>query len=257
MSNPYKDFCDTLWRSWLDGRLELPPSLRVRFDLNASPEPYLPFGAGARPLVVLTTNPGATMRHQRRSVILRGNTRVAASSRYEDVARRLGRYYSTQLSGQARYRIDALTRLAKWAGFDGYVQVECCPFHSSRLAKKASLVKEMAEGSILTTYTRHLLRFLRTRPVLILSAVGTHRPVTAQAVRRSPWLQWQADLVGLAVAEAEFVQLVSNGRSPTGALLIDRTGTALKALLLMMGGNHLPAEAGLRKLAGVLLSATD
>jgi hypothetical protein len=101
VANAYKNFCETLWRSWLAGTLDVPPSLRRDFDLDAAPEPYLTFGAGARPLVVLTTNPGATMRHQRRSVILRGGGPVVAGARYEAVADTLGAFYAEHLRGAA------------------------------------------------------------------------------------------------------------------------------------------------------------
>lgn len=57
---------EALWSDWLAGTLDVPPFVRVAFDLDAAPEPYLSLGVGAEPLVALTTNPGEVMPHQRR-----------------------------------------------------------------------------------------------------------------------------------------------------------------------------------------------
>jgi hypothetical protein len=252
LSDGYLSFCAALWRSWLRGNLEVPAAVRSMFDLDAAPEPYLPFSAGPHPLVVLTTNPGATMPHQLRDAILSGSGPVPYTEEYDEAARALSAFYAEQLRGQARRRINGLARVAELAGYDGFLQAECCPFHSSRLDSKGAFVGMLASGGLLGAYVEQLRAFLRSRPVLVVSATSSRHSLSAGAVRLSPWIQWQADLVGLVPSAAEFVPLVAKGMTTTGAVLIHREGGVPKALVLMMGGNHLPAEAGLRRLAAAL-----
>lgn len=73
---------------------------------------------------------------------------------------------------------------------------------------------------------------------------------------RSRWLGWEAALAGLILERAEFVSLVKKGSATTAAALVSLKCGVPKALVLMMGGNHLPAEKGLRLLAGVLRPAS-
>jgi len=68
----------------------------------------------------------------------------------------------------------------------------------------------------------------------------------------SPWVAWMAALAGLVPERSEFVRLVAKGAQTTAAALVSLESGAPKALVLMMGGNHLPAEKGLRLLAAAL-----
>jgi hypothetical protein len=248
----YKSFCEELWRSWLNETLELSPLLRAEFDVDSAPEPWLTFDGGAVPLVALTTNPGTTMTHQRREAIRSGQSFINGSSGYQIAAEALARFYSMELHGPARTRIDSLVRLSALAGYKGLLQVECCPFHSARLPNKRGLIRESKGNGLLATYFCHLRQFLTERPVVAISAVSSRVPLSAGSVRSSEWLAWQTNLMGLDPDRATLIPLVSKGTKTTAAVLVSVVMGTPKALVLMMGGNHLPAAAGLERLANAL-----
>jgi hypothetical protein len=253
----YDSFCEELWRSWLNETLELSPFLRAEFDVDSAPEPWLPFEAGAVPLVALTTNPGASMPHQRREAIRCGRSFIDGSKGYQLAAEALARFYSKELCGPARTRIDSLVRLSALAGYNGVLQAESCPFHSARLPNKRGLIRESKCNGLLATYFGHLQHFLVERPVLAVSAVSSLAPLSTDSVRSSEWLAWQAKLIGLDPNRAIFVPLVTKGAKTTVAVLVSVMKGTPKALMLMMGGNRLPAAAGIEKLANVLKRAAQ
>src|SRR5678816_3859359 len=98
MLDSYLSFCETLWRSWLDGTLRRSSFLERTFDLDAAPEPYLAFDAGTRPLVALTTNPGATMDFQRRRTVQKGVGPVSSSMDYATASRAFAHHYERVLT---------------------------------------------------------------------------------------------------------------------------------------------------------------
>lgn len=251
MAEAFIPFCEDLWSSWLAGRLDLPPFAHTAFDLDAAPEPYISFRAGAESLVALTTNPGATMPHQRRAEVQAGGGPLNPTLDYATAARALGAFYEVQLTSAARRRVAGLRALASLAGFDGVLQVEACPFHSPSLGRKPALLQTIREGGLLGRYAEHVRAFLRRRPVVIVSAVSTQDSL-GPGIRLSPWLAWKAALAGLVPERAEFVPLVAKGSSTTAAALVSFDDKVPKAIVLMMGGNQLPAAKGLRVLAAAL-----
>jgi hypothetical protein len=138
------------------------------------------------------------------------------------------------------------------AGYSGVFQVECCPWHSARTPGKAEIVKLLAADASLSQYVQALSAFMAPRPVLVISAVSSRADLSTPDLPLSPWLQWQRDLIGLRQADAEMVPLVWKGERVTSAALVDRTGAAVKVLLLMQGGNHLPGPHGRAILAAAL-----
>ena len=219
MAEAFIPFCETLWRDWLGGTLDVPPLVRTAFDLDAAPEPYIPFCAGAGPLVVLTTNPGATMDRQRRAAVQAGDGPLNATMDYATAARELGRFYEADLTGPARRRIAGLTELSSWVGYEGVLQVEACPFHSPFLRRKGALLQTIGEDGLLGRYTKHVRAFLQRRPVVALSAVSPRvslRPET----KLSPWPARLARIAGLVPERAEFVPLVAKGSKTTAAALV-------------------------------------
>lgn len=244
----YFSFCESLWQAWLKGDLEAPPIIERTFNLQAAPEPYLSFGAGPRALVAVTTNPGATMPHQVRAVVLAGSGPVNPTMSYHEAAHHLGSFYEQQLKGQARRRIAALRKLAQFVGTEGVLQVEACPFHSPSLPKKAALLSSVAQSGLLAEYVDHLREFIQERPTVVVSAISS-RAELGPELRLSRWLAWQAEIGGVQTEGATFVPLIEKvGKITCGAFISSANG-ATKALVLMMGGNHLPGEAGLRALS--------
>jgi len=79
MPEDYITFCEERLRcAWKEHRLSVPLSL----DAEAAPEPYLYFGASVNPLFALTTNPGGTMEHQRRTAVLGGGDPLSHKDTY-------------------------------------------------------------------------------------------------------------------------------------------------------------------------------
>jgi hypothetical protein len=247
--NHFFALAEQLWSTWLAEELRVSPFVGSQFDLDASPEPYLIFSADANPLVVLTTNPGATMPHQLRGRIVSGQGVARASEPYSAAARRLAEWYRCELSGAARTRLDAMLNLAEAAGYSGAIQVELCPLHSASFPRKSQYVAAIAADPLLGWYVEALRAFLRDRPVLAVSAVSSRRPPDQESVAGSTWLGWKADVMGLDYHRTDLVPLVENAGGVTCAALVDRGGQAPKAMVLMMGGNHLPGPHGASRLA--------
>lgn len=252
MNDPFVTLCESLWRDWLDDRLPATVEIARRFDLAALPEPYLRFG-GDNPLYVLTTNPGGTLPQQRRAAVLAGQSPAQRTMSYAEVARAFAAHYEQTLKGPARTRIRAFRRLAEGLNLDGVFQVEACPFHSSSLPGKDFVVDLIAADPQLARYAEAVRTFLRTRPTVILSAIST-REALGPGLRLSRWLEWQVGLVGLDMRSTRFVPLIEKGGRPTCGAFVSGHGSDAKALVLMMGGNHLPGEQGLARLAAGMRS---
>jgi hypothetical protein len=249
MTDPYLSFCEALWDRWRHGQLEVPPAVRVAFDLDASPEPYISFNAGVDPLVVLTTNPGGTMDHQRKETIQASSGPIGSANDYATAARQLGPFYEEALKKHpAGRRIAGLKTLASLLGKDGVLEVEACPFHSRYTPGKAELMAVIAQGGLLCDYVGHLAAFLKDRSVVIISAIGANA-VLAPGMTLPPWIAWKASLTGLQATDSTVIPLVTKGSRATCAAMVDHRGKNAKVLILMMGGNHLPGEQGLKALA--------
>jgi hypothetical protein len=256
VDDPYLQFCETLWRDWLAGAVDPSECSGNEFDLDAAPEPYLSFDAGAQPLVALTTNPGATMLHQTRAAVQLGQGPLRNGDDYVTTARALGSFYESRLAGPARTRIAALRSLSSILGTDGVLQVEACPFHSPFLARKEALLRTIGRGGLLGQYADRLRGFLQPRPVVVVSAVSSRAPLSNATLKPSPWLAWKSSVAGIDLAAAEFIALTTKANATTSGALVSGRGGVAKALVLMMGGNHLPAQRGLRVLADALQRAS-
>lgn len=245
----YQDRCEEIWAQWLEGHVPGSSVLKKRFDLDAAPEPYLWFEEGADPLVVVTTNPGATMDHQRRPKVIGGESFLHPGLSYSEAAAALGAFYKRELTDAAKRRIDAQGEISNQAGFDGLLQVECIPWHSASLSGKESVIQALTAEPAFQTYVKPLREFLFRQPTIALSAVSTRSPIGIGSIQKSVWLKWQTDLMNLRLDKAVFLPLVRKEEKVTSGAVIDRTGGAVKAMVLMMGGNHWPNSSARRALA--------
>ncbi len=255
MAEAYITFCEKLWRGWwLDHRLRVPPftasdfvcKVLKPFKHNDAPEPYISFGVGAEPLVVLLTNPGKAM----------SGRPLGKNHKYAKAARKLGFFYQRELAGRpAGDRIAKLQMLSCCLGYEGVLQVEACPFHSRSLPinRKNALLREAKtdRDGLLGHYAGHLRAFLRRKPVLSLQAAPTRASLRPETPKSYPWLKWIANTAGLDLHKTSFVPLVKKGSKTTAAAWVSK-GRVRKALVLMMGMNGLPAADGLCKLATAL-----
>lgn len=252
MPEDFISFCETLWQDWLAGRLETSPFVSQAFDLDAAPEPYLSFGSGQKPLVLLTTNPGATMPHQRRTAVQAGRGPLSPVIDYAAAAKALGAFYDQRLARRAAgRRIAAMRALSALIGAEGVVQVEACPFHSRSLPDKLGLLQEIDEDGLLARYVEQVRAFLTARPVVTISAAPSRISIGPD-VALSPWVMWLSQMAGLNAKRADFLPLVTKEEKVTAAAFVSNHDGTPKALVLMMGGNHLPGELGRGVLAGAL-----
>ena len=229
----YSELCEWLWRSWLSRTVVASRALRARFDFEAAPEPYLLFDPGDRPLVIVTTNPGGTMPHQRWDQITTGRSILSMSMKYVDAADVLARYYVSNLTGPPLQRIAAQRDLAEEAGYSEVIR--------PHLGGKDRLAAVMTADPDLAEYTRALGLFLDKRCSVAISAISTRTDLGARDIHLSPWLTWQCQLLGIQPKRAIRIPLVRKGTRITAAALVDPAGSAAKVLVLMMGGNHLPS----------------
>jgi hypothetical protein len=143
MQGAYGEHCEQLWQGWLSRTMEVPTSLHTTFDLEAAPEPYVDFSAGANPPVELLTNPGYVLPEQRRGSIETGAGPIKSTMDYATVARTFGDFYERELRGAAAHRITAIRLLSEQLGFDGVLQVDACPFHSAPLPNKDAVLGQV------------------------------------------------------------------------------------------------------------------
>jgi len=259
MAEPFIQFCEELWRDWLDGTLKLPDIIlkKFGFDLDAAPEPYLHFETREKPLVVLTTNPGGTMCHQCRASVRAGEGPLSTSMSYEEAARALGPFYVKELPSvsPARRRIEQSQKLSCRLLYQGVFQVEAVPFHRPSLPanRKRALLDaiENDERSLLASYSERLQKFLLSQPVVAISAIS---PRGMERIEQSHygdiacrWPAWMAGVAGLELERAKFVHLVGKTKA-TCAALVSCANETPKAIVLMIGGNNLPGDEGLRRL---------
>ena len=102
---------------------------------------------------------------------------------------------------------------------------------------------------MLTEYSMHLTTMLGQVSVLTLSAVATNRPISTRSIVASPWLSWQATLMGVNVDALEIHPLVTKGERVTSALVCDHQRNRSAAFVLTMGSNSFPAQRGRERLA--------
>jgi len=244
MAEDYIAFCERLWRDWQDDKVAASLLPKV-FCVDAAPEPYISFDAGAEPLIALTTNPGATMPHQLRAAVRAAAGPFHETDKYADAAPKLGLYYDEKLAHRpAGRRIEKLRKLSSVLGYDGVLQVEVCPFHSRSLPGKTALLQEIDECDLLGRYIEHLRGFLRSRPIVSVQAVSTLSPLGPETPKSSAWLMRIAEIAGLDLDASEFVPLVKKDSSATAAAWVSKEQVRV-ALVLVMGTNNLPANKGL------------
>lgn len=285
MGDDFFSFCEELWTKWASGNLSPPISSpngnrrnNGRFDIDSLPEPYFWLSHGKEPLVALLTNPGRSMPHQARASVCADHE--AVPKRYESFAIALGHVYTdeeedadvarsrliefadkpldvknafrilysgyTKLRGAARSRNNKMKELARRAGFDGVLVVECCPFHSKTFNKRSAI--KLNADDFLKEYRRHLATFLKPYPVAAVAAAPSEDSLDKEAAFKHEWLSWLADLIGIE-RDASFLGINFRAGKTTTAALVGSVAGVPKALSMMMGSNNLPALDGLEVLA--------
>lgn len=249
--SPYECFCENLWQQWLLRELKFP---EFPFQAGHMPEPYLRWKDGKDPLYVLTTNPGGGMEHQLRENILAGNSNIKPTASYAESAVDLARFYDKELDGSnAGRRIKSMLLLALACGKDDVFQVESSPYHSANLPQKEKLINLALHDENLSPYIEKLRNFLHDKDVVAVSAWGGQVNSETNIPQLSPWLLWQAELMGLRPQDAIPYSIVNNGKRDTGILLVDSSNGSLKSMYLVVGSNNFPSRKGLKMIADILI----
>jgi hypothetical protein len=252
IAQAYLDYCEALWKRWLNGRLSLPPDVAKRFQLEHAPEPYLRFGNGRKPLYVLLTNPGSGLPHQRRDTILAGQSCINRRMSYYEASLRLGDYYQEELPPKAaRRKIEAMVAFRQLMNADCIVQFESIPFHSPSLPGKRRVLKLTEKVAEFKDYTSALKVALNEISVIAVSAVGSRESISTATIAGSDWLRWQASLLGIDPNHVTICPLLKKGRTVTQAFLYRRVGQFTRGLILTMGGAPFPSDEGQEILAGI------
>jgi hypothetical protein len=241
----YVEFCEnSLWVPWKEERLSVPEP----FDRDAIPEPYVYFRPDNNdPLIVLTTNPGATMCHQCRLAVKHGSGPVRETQTYDAAARELGQFYEKELGRRpAGVRIRKMLCLSEMMQLNGVLQVEAVPFHSPSFPQKRTFLRGCAGTEPFFSYAEALTALLHDCRVVAIQA--SNKPERNPS--ESDWLSWIARTAGLDTTSAQSHALKqTKGKSTVVAWT---SPNRQKAIVLSVGGTWLPSRDGLRMLAEVL-----
>jgi hypothetical protein len=258
LNNKFKELCEKIWQDWKNETLTIPDELKNRFDLQPEflPEPYLIFNTGKetaksdKVLYFLTTNPGIGGEFHQGRVKLKAS--YPENEKYEKVAHDFAdKYLNEILKGSSKRRVEGFIYLAEKLGYNQLIQVESLPFHSKVLPNKFKLLsffeKENADN-IINQYFTVLKNSLKNENVIVLSAIGTRKSISLESLN-TKWLKWQTEVIGMDLSCAKIIALIENNGKVTSAFIYTNDNNILKGFILMMGGNNMPGNGALDRIA--------
>ena len=232
----YLDFCEELFQNWLNHRLDL-SDFDADFQVEHVPEPYYILKEGKKPLYVLNYNPGEGLPQQTRKSIL-----AHPHDSYCAVAKRLSEFYRNEFTGKAIKRNEKILKFAKAMGYDGVVCVETFFLHSANwpIDKKMAFVESSRKNKLVQKYNRVLKNFLKSKPVLRVSAVSTKKIINLKNRKTfsNVWVKYQNDIMGVDLNSMTFVPIPPKGKGRVTSCIY--VGKKEKYVSFMMGGNNLP-----------------
>ena len=106
--------------------------------MNAAPEPYVSFNAGATTTYCLNDQSWHDYAAPVAEPWATGNGLLNRGMDYAKAARILGPFYRQKLSPRnpAKHRITKLLQLSSLLGTEGVLQIDACPFHSPFLTMR-------------------------------------------------------------------------------------------------------------------------
>ncbi|MFC1761184.1 hypothetical protein ACFL6U_03790 [Planctomycetota bacterium] len=233
----YKNLCEKIYRTWRNDPKKF-SDFDSDFNMFSLPEPYFPLVEGNNQLVVLNNNPGDVLSFQYHTYILE---HFDADVRYNDVACWLMERYTSKetiISVSAKARNWKIEKVASALGYDGVENVETFFLHSSSFNKKKFL-RNYIDNGIVVEYRNALCSYLYDRPVVVVAAVGSGSNLSVEDVAGSPWLSYQASIVGLEFRKAKLTPVTTRGDKITSGII--RQGK--KVLICNMGSNNIPVDA--------------
>ncbi len=245
MSSSFNTYCETLYKDWLNQKLNPLKKTQDIFDFNALPEPYLTYEKGMDILCFLATNPGQVNDFQLHENIINDNSFIKPTFSYRECATALGDYYSSpKFSKKSKARIEKQLQLKEKLNKTGLTTLECIPFHSDNLPNKEHVIK--INDPILDNYYSELSTFINDKSIIYISACSTKKSISIETIKLSPWLTWVSKLIGIDHNKAKIKTIVTNKSGKvTAALYYQVIDHNFKAISLMMGSNNLPKNLDL------------
>ncbi len=238
MPKEFKEYCEDLYQNWKTNT-NFFDEFSDDFETDYLPEPYYVIQDGKNPLYVLNNNPGGCLEEQQKSKFNKTPT-------YEEAAKKMADFYSSNDLGNAKIRINNMIKFAENRSFDGVVNVETFFLHSNSIDKSNFLntYYKNGEGSkLVTEYLESLQTFLKDKPALAISAIGSNEEITKDSLQNNSWVQLMCKTINLDFQKATFTQTSTSPKDGkvSSALLHDDENH--KYLTVMMGSNNIPSKA--------------
>lgn len=241
----YINLCEELWANWKINnefiKMEISNELfkHIHSAIHC-PEPYLQFrniNETNNTFFFLTTNPGNGDNMQLKSTILSNTTVVKFNDDYKQNALNLGMFYmnSNFLKGQASKRIESMNNISNFFNCNGFMQMECFPFHSGNLPNYKNEIIQLSkvEGTFINKYISSLKEYCVDKNIIAISA-GNNPSKT----NLSNWAKFQCDIIGLSIEKAKCSVLkYSKKGNASVILLVDDSDGKFKGLYLTQGSN--------------------
>ena len=181
----YYNICEELWQNWKADsefiRKEISDGLfnYIKKAIHC-PEPYLRFGNTEdtnTTMFFLTTNPGQGDSFQQKDTILSNDSIVKISNDYNLNALKLGIHYTDSglLKGAAAKRIQGMFNITGALKYNGFIQMECFPFHSDVLQHKykEEIIKlSKLQGNFINTYVSALKQYCSDKNIIVIGAAN-------------------------------------------------------------------------------------
>ena len=236
MPKDFKEYCEELYQNWKNDEHFFDEFSR-NFKTDYLPEPYYVVKDGENLLYVLNNNPGDVLEEQLKS-------KFDKIPSYEEAAKKMAEFYSSNDIGNATKRIDNMINFAEKRKFDGVFNVETFFLHSKSFDKTSFLKKyyKNGEGSeLVIEYLKNLQTFLKDKPALAVTAVGSQNSITKESLENDCWVQLMCKTINLDLEKADLKPTSKKDGKVTSALLIDNENN--KYMTLMMGSNNIPSNA--------------
>ena len=227
----FDDFCEMLFQKWLAGTIDL-SCFGKHFLISHIPEPYYTLEDGKNILYVLNYNPGYGL-----DIQTRGRVKEQGYSCFRQVSDDLSVYYKNTLTGNAVKRNDKILNFAHKLGFDGIRCVETFFLHSSKFDKKMFL-KKYSAVPIVEEYTRLLTEYLKDKPVLRISAIGSNSRIEKMSASSNDWFNYQNQIMNFNISSAKLIPVTEKAEKITSGIFV---APNKKFVSVMMGSNNLPS----------------
>lgn len=224
------DYCDHLFVLWKNEKIDL-GVFEKDFLISHIPEPYYTIQEGKNILYVLNYNPGHGLEIQTRFKINQKNY-----TSFKEVSSDLSQFYRENLHGNAVSRNVKIRNFAQNLGFDGVMCVETFFLHSCKFNHDRFL-RKYKENQLVKKYTNVLADYLKDKPVLRISAIGSNVNADDLLHTDDQWFDFQNKIMNFDPASAAFISIKTKNAKTTSGIFV---APGQKFVSVMMGSNNLP-----------------